>query len=432
MRQAPNSNEIVEESNSGGATTSTSQLWKITSGKNGEKYLTFASSGQTGSSRQRGVSSNNDDDDDDMGSNLDGSPTTIRVYKLRWFILICICFAQISNSINWICYSTIADFTGEFYSVGYQLINWLSLSYLVITIPAGLFSVWLADNFGIRTSINLGVWLNMTGSLIRALSSLDSANGTPLIPQHLKFGFLLGGQCFCALAQPFIMFVTTKFANTWFADDQRALANTLALGSNTLGILIGSFISPQIVDSSVKFVSEMSLLNLLCLVVAIVPTLLSGFITRSTPKSPPSYSAIINQSSNYNTGARSSSEYLIEDQSSGSESAPSHLKIYFTQIGKLLRSKDFLILMFSFGVALGLFNALTTLIEQILCIRGYTDIDVGYFGGAMIVSGNCEIFKLPDQIHMNFKKISHELSLNLIIFVDHCGKLNAEPEIALL
>lgn len=172
-----------------------------------------------------------------MGDESDGGgPTHIRVYKLRWFILVCICFAQISNSINWICYSSIADFTGQFYTVGYELVNWLSLSYLVITVPTGLFSVWLADNFGIRTSINLGVWLNMSGSLVRALSSLDSANGTPLIPQNLKYGFLLGGQCLCALAQPFIMFVTTKFANTWFADDQRALANTLALGSNTLGI----------------------------------------------------------------------------------------------------------------------------------------------------------------------------------------------------
>ena len=48
--------------------------------------------------------------------------------------------------------------------------------------------------------------------------------------------------------------------------------------------------------------------------------------------------------------------------------------------------------MFSFGVALGLFNALTTLIEQILCVRGYTDVDVGYFGGSMIVSGMIEYY----------------------------------------
>lgn len=79
---------------------------------------------------------------------------------------------------------------------------------------------------------------------------------------------------------------------------------------------------------------------------------------------------------------------MHDDERDGSSTdPPSNFRIYFEQIGKLLRSKDFLLLMFSFGIALGLFNALTTLIEQILCVRGYTDIDVGYFGGAMIISG---------------------------------------------
>lgn len=220
-------------------TSSTSQLWKITSGKNGEKYLTF--SNKTRPSTSRGLSSGGDEmagseEDDDQ-------PITIRVYKIRWFILICICFAQISNSINWICYSPIADFTGQFYSVDYQSVNFLSLSYLIITIPAGFFSFWLADNFGVRSSINMGTWLNLIGSLIRALSSIDSADGEPLIRQDLKYGFLLAGQCTCALAQPFLMFVTTKFANTWFADDQRALANTLALGANTLGKILTQYLN---------------------------------------------------------------------------------------------------------------------------------------------------------------------------------------------
>lgn len=200
---------------------------------------------------------------------------------------------------------------------------------------------------------------------------MDSANGEPYIDQSAKYAVLMIGQCLCATAQPFIMFVTTKFANTWFADDQRALANTIALGSNTLGILIGAFISPQIVDSSVKFVSEMSLLNLISCIVSLIPALMACFVHRSNPKLPPSYSAIINQ----NTNSQTTSSFMA------------NFKIYLSQVGNLLKSKDFLILFFSFGLSLGLFNGLSTLIEQIMCIRGYTDEDAGYFGGAMIVSG---------------------------------------------
>ncbi len=60
--------------------------------------------------------------------------------------------------------------------------------------------------------------------------------------------------------------------------------------------------------------------------------------------------------------------------------------VYLRLIAKLAKSKDFLILFGSFGVSLGLFNTLATLIQQILCVRGYSDDDAGMFGGVMIVS----------------------------------------------
>ncbi len=92
------------------------------------------------------------------------------------------------------------------------------------------------------------------------------------------------------MAQPFVLFVATKFATNWFSDDQRALANTIALSSNTFGILIGAVISPLIVNSSVTFVNQMCFLHLVSTGVAFVPTVMSCFITRSTPPTPPSYS----------------------------------------------------------------------------------------------------------------------------------------------
>ena len=368
-------------SNFGGMSSSrsneeiSSTLWKISSGKNGDKYLTFSGNATRVTA-------------DDENQNLANSNTQIRVYKMRWYILAVICFANIANAINWINFSSIADFTGEFYQVGYDAVNYLSLSYLIIAIPAGFFSFWLIDNFGVRTSINLGAWFNFLGSCIRVVSSIDSANGVALVSSPYKYTVLMIGQCFCALAQPFIMFVTTKFANTWFGENQRALANTLALGSNTVGILIGAFISPQIVNSSVSFVSQMCLLNLISCVVSIFPAIMACFITRSTPPSPPSYSAMINTRQ---TETNDSNEYLLnEDATERLIQAPTfkeNFRIYLSHIAKLLKSKDFLILLFSFGLSLGLFNALTTLIEQIICVRGYSDDDAGYFGGAMIVSG---------------------------------------------
>ena len=70
----------------------------------------------------------------------------------------------------------------------------------------------------------MGAWLNLVGAGVRVLSAIDTATGMPIVPASSKYAVLMTGQSMCALAQPFIMFVTTKFANSWFADDQRALA----------------------------------------------------------------------------------------------------------------------------------------------------------------------------------------------------------------
>jgi FLVCR family MFS transporter 7 len=365
--------EVNNEADSANTSSLTSSVWKISSGKNGDKYLTFS-----GSNNSRFLQG-------DISINEDNSPAkNIRVYKMRWYILSVICLANIANAINWICYSAIADFTGRFYSIDYDQVNFLSLVYMIIAVPSGFFSFWFIDNFGIRTSINLGSWFNFIGAGMKLVTSIDSADGTPLIDKKYAYTVLMVGQCLCSIAQPFLIFVTTKFANSWFAEDQRALANTICLGSNTLGILIGAFISPQIVNSEVSFVSEMCLLHLVATGVSLFPALMGCFILRSTPKQPPSYSAIL---SNNNIPSAGNQYVSQAGEQENTTTFWQNFKIYLSECGKLLKSKDFIILFICFGFSLGLFNALSTLIQQMLCIRGYTDVDAGYFGGAMIVSG---------------------------------------------
>lgn len=127
----------------------------------------------------------------------DENPSTnIRVYKMRWFILSAICFANISNAINWINFSPIADYTGEFYSVDFEQVNYLSLIYLITSTPAGFFSFWLIDSFGVRLSLNLGSWFNLIGSVVRLVSALDMPDGTAIIPHDHKYTILFAGKLY--------------------------------------------------------------------------------------------------------------------------------------------------------------------------------------------------------------------------------------------
>ena len=70
--------------------------------------------------------------------------------------------------------------------------------------------------------IILASWLNLVGSVLRNLTTMD------FLSSGAKYPVLLFGQFLAACAQPFIMFVPTKLAAVWFPDTQRALANTLA------------------------------------------------------------------------------------------------------------------------------------------------------------------------------------------------------------
>lgn len=53
----------------------------------------------------------------------------------------------------------------------------------------------------------------------------------------------------------------------------------------------------------------------------------------------------------------------------------------------LLRDRNFLILLFGFSVGLGVFNALLTLIAQLVQPCGYDSSDAGLFGGVLIGAG---------------------------------------------
>jgi FLVCR family MFS transporter 7 len=363
--------------------SSTAPFWKLTNGKNGEKYLIFPTNRHRSNFTTSHLNSETAASSEASSTNQIG----IKTYKLRWFILTVICLINMSNAINWICYSAIADFTGKFYSIDYDQVNFLSLIYLIITVPAGFVSFIVIDYFGVRSSLNLAGWLNFVGAFLRVLSSIDEADGKPLIPKDYKFFVLMFGQVLCSLAQPFVMFVTTKFANSWFTENQRALANTVALSSNTFGILIGAFISPLIVKSELTYQQEMSTLNFITCGCSLLPAILAAFITRSTPPTPPSYAAIQALRNNADEWNVNSNNNNNNEESARTLTFRENLRVYFEQIGKLLKSMYFILLILSFGLGLGLFNALTTLLQQVLCVRGYTDDDVGIFGGIMIFSG---------------------------------------------
>ncbi|CAB1337304.1 unnamed protein product [Coregonus sp. 'balchen'] len=251
-----------------------------------------------------------------------------KVYKRRWFILFVLCLLNCSNSMLWLTFAPVADQSAQFMGITLDQINWLSIIYMVLV---------------------LGSWLNMLGAVLRFVGVLGS------IPSAAKFPVVMGGQTLCALAQPLVIFTPTKLAALWFPEHQRATANMIASMSNPLGILVASIFSPMIVGTTNNIPS---LLFIYAVPAAIICFLATVGIRDSAPPTPPSASA----------------------ESSNSEPFLGGIKL-------LLKNKAYMILLLCFGSGIAVFTCFSTLLEQIMCVRGYTNDFAGLCGGLFIVFG---------------------------------------------
>ncbi|KAM9357359.1 solute carrier family 49 member A3 [Symphorus nematophorus] len=289
-------------------------------------------------------------------SNVRRTPNTelrkllvFKVYKRRWFILLVLCLLNCSNAMLWLTFAPVADQSAQYLNVSLEKINWLSLVYMVVAIPLSLATTWMLDTLGLRITLILGSWLNMFGALVRFCVSPAVVSYTVL------YAVVMMGQTLGALAQPLIIFTPTKLAALWFPEHQRATANMIASMSNPLGILLANIISPMMADKSAQIPA---LLIAYAVPACVICFLATVGIRSSAPPTPPSASA----------------------ESSGSEPFVQGIKL-------LLKNKAYLILLLCFGSGIAVFTCFSTLLEQILCVQGYTNDFAGICGALFIVFG---------------------------------------------
>ncbi|NXD74041.1 S49A3 protein, partial [Eolophus roseicapillus] len=249
----------------------------------------------------------------------------------------------------WLTFAPVADKTAVYFHISLEMVNWLSIVYLLISIPFGLVATWVLDSLGLRCAVILSAWLNMVGSIIRMFSVLKFLN-----LDSQSYGYLFTGQCLCALAQPLIIFSPTKLAALWFPDHQRATANMIASMSNVL--------SPALVPEG-KHIPLM--LGVYAVPAVTACALATVGIHEKVPPTPPSASAAISTSQPFLSGLK-----------------------------MLLRNKPYIILAVCFGGGIGIFTCFSALLEQILCEKGYSSEFAGLNGALFTVCGLLGAFLL--------------------------------------
>jgi cyanate permease len=267
------------------------------------------------------------------------SKSEFKVYSSRWLILSVYMLMVAVNQLLWITFAPITGDATKYYGVSDLKIGILSMCFMIVYIAVSIPASWVIDKYGIRIGVGIGALFTGIFGLIRGFAGQD---------YHL----LLIAQIGIAVGQPFILNAITKLAARWFPIEERATAAGLGTLAMYIGILLGMTLTPYLIIGSG--------IGGMLYIYGIISILTSVFFIILIKEGPP-------------TAPCSSDQ---EERS-----------LVLDGFRQTLRTRDFIWLMIIFFIGLGVFNSVTTWIEDILRPRGFSATQAGFTGGIMILGG---------------------------------------------
>jgi cyanate permease len=265
--------------------------------------------------------------------------TGFKVYGYRWIVLLAFMGVVAINQLCWITFASITSDAGDYYDVSDLSIGLLSMSFMIVYIFVSIPASWAIDSRGIRVGVGIGAALTGIFGLLRGL----------LAESYI---LVLVAQIGIAIGQPFILNAVTKVAARWFPIQERATAAGLGSLAMYVGMAAGLVLTPYLTD-------QFDIAGMLVGygIVAMVAAVVFFVFVKERPPTPP----------------------CPPDREERS--------LVLDGLKQTLRKRDFALLMVVFFVGLGMFNAVTTWIEDVVGPRGFTSTQAGLMGGLMIVGG---------------------------------------------
>ena len=273
--------------------------------------------------------------------------TEFRIYGYRWVMLAVYMLAIAVNQIMWITFAPITKDATVFYGVSDLQIGILSMSFMIVYLVVSIPASWIIDTYGIRAGVGAGVVLTGVFGMLRGLFATD-------------YNLLLIFQIGLAIGQPFLLNSITKVASRWFPVSERATASGLGTLAMYFGILLGMSLTPFLVNGR-GIEGMLFLYGSVSLITAAV----FFVFAKERPVTPP----------------------CRPDQEERA--------LAIDGMRLLFRNRDFLWLMVIFFIGLGVFNSVTTWIENILSPRGFSAEQAGITGGLMILGGVAGAIIMP-------------------------------------
>lgn len=275
---------------------------------------------------------------------------TVRLYKYRWVVLGALMFITMMAQVQWLTHAPIARaaevyYNGRFNPVSFFNIDFLASSYmifyLIMCIPASYF----IDRFGIVKGVGAGAILMIAGGVIKGFSG-DS------------FNMVMTGQILFAIAQPFVINAPTAVSARWFPVKERAIATGMATLAQYIGILIAMVVTPMLIVSSPTdpaYGNGIGSMVRIYGIITIAASVAALLLLREKPVTPPS-------------------------------DEPYERFDFFTGLKHIFKLRDMWIMVLLFTIGLGVFNAISSMVDSIADYIGIDDSN-GLLGGLMLIGG---------------------------------------------
>lgn len=264
---------------------------------------------------------------------------SFRLYRYRWVVLGVFMFINLTIQMLWITYAPITGPAAQFYGVTDLEIGLLAMSFMVAFIPLSLPVSWAIDTYGFRITVSIGAVLMGVFGILRGLAGDN-------------YTLVLLSTIFIAIAQPFLLNAWTKVPAQWFGIEERATVVGLVTLSNLVGTAIGMALTPTLIETL-----TIPTVQLIYGGLAAFSAILFILFAREKPETPPCLP--------------------------GQEVRA----LMLDGLKNALRVKEFWLYLFVSFIGLGIFNGITTWVENIIRPRGFTPSDAGTVGALMLVGG---------------------------------------------
>jgi cyanate permease len=262
-----------------------------------------------------------------------------KLYGYRWVVLGVFMFVNLTIQTLWIAYAPISGPAAEYYGVSDLQIGFLAMSFMIAFIPLSIPVAWVIDTYGFKLAVSIGSILMGVFGVLRGLAGES-------------YSMVLWCTIGIAIAQPFLLNAWTKVPAKWFAIEERATAVGLVTLANLVGTAFGLVLTPILIESL-----PIPTVQLVYGGFAAVSAVFFVLLARENPPTPP---------------------------------CPPGQEVRALMLDGLkhaLRVKPFWYVLFVSFIGLGIFNGITTWVENIIRPRGFTPTDAGTLGALMIIGG---------------------------------------------